>query len=92
MGSRSVGAYTGGVLGAIFSAVRFWLRGCAGHRLMPWRSPYLRWRMETFTGKPAGTLRIRDFWALFVSERRQMGHYLRWLGELRELANERKRS
>jgi hypothetical protein len=48
--------------------------------------------METFTGKPAGTLRIRDFWALFVSERRQMGHYLRWLGELRELANERKRS
>jgi len=40
--------------------------------------------VETFTGKPAGTLRFGDFWALFVAERRQMGSYLR------ELANERK--
>jgi len=78
------------VLSAIVSAVRFWWRGCAGYRLTPWRSPYLRWRVETFTGKPAGTLRFGDFWALFVAERRQMGSYLRWLGELRELANERK--
>jgi hypothetical protein len=21
-----------------------------GHRLAPWRSPYLRWRMETYSG------------------------------------------
>jgi hypothetical protein len=47
--------------------------------------------METFTGKPAGTLRFKDFWALFAAERGQMGSYLRWLGELRELANERRR-
>lgn len=44
--------------------------------------------METFTGKPASTLRLRDFAGLMLAERRQMGSYLRWLGELRELATE----
>ena len=75
---------------AIGSAVRFWWVGCAGYRLTPWRSPYLRWRVETFSGKPASSLKLRDFLALFVAERRQMGSYLRWLGELREIATERK--
>jgi len=75
---------------AILSAVRFWWGGCAGYRLTPWRSPYLRWRVETFTGKPAGTLKFSDFVALFSAERGQMGHYLRWLGELRGLAREKK--
>jgi len=78
------------VLRAIFSAVRFWWSGCAGYRLTPWRSPYLRWRVETFTGKPAGSLKFGDFVALFASERGQMGHYLRWLGELRTLATDKK--
>lgn len=74
---------------AIASAVRFWWVGCRGQRLTPWRSPYLRWRVETFTGKPAGTLKLGDFVALARAEQRQMGSYLRWLGEMRGLATER---
>lgn len=84
-------AYTGRVIRAVVSAVRLWWDGCRGFRLRPWRSPYLRWRVETYSGKPAGTLRLRDFVALFVAERGQIVHYLRWLGDLRELASERKR-
>jgi hypothetical protein len=79
------------VLKALVSAVRFWWRASAGHRLRPWRSEYLRWRMETYTGKPAGTLRLRDFVRLALSERRQMGRFLLWTGELKSLASGKKR-
>jgi hypothetical protein len=78
------------VLRALISAVRFWWLASAGHRLRPWRSPYLRWRVETYTGKPAGTLRLRDFLQLIISERRQMGRFFLWTGELRELAVEKR--
>ena len=73
------------------SAVRFLWRASAGSRLRPWRSAYLRWRVETYTGKPAGSLRLRDFWHLLVSERRQLGRFARWLGVLDRLAHEARR-
>jgi hypothetical protein len=79
------------VLKALVSAVRFWWRASAGHRLRPWRSEYLRWRMETYTGKSAGTLRLRDFLRLAFAERRQMGRFLLWTGELKSLASGKKR-
>jgi hypothetical protein len=78
------------MLKALVSAVRFWWLASAGHRLRPWRSPYLRWRVETYTGKPAGTLRLKDFLQLILSERRQMGRFFAWTGELRELAVEKR--
>ena len=78
------------MLKALVSAVRFWWLGSAGHRLRPWRSEYLRWRVETFTGKPAATLTMRDFVQLALSERRQMGRFFLWSGELNEQANGKK--
>ena len=51
----------------------------------------MRWRVETFTGKPAGTLRFKDFAQLAWQERRQMGRFLVWSGELNQLASEKKR-
>jgi hypothetical protein len=45
--------------------------------------------METYSGKPAGTLRLADFWELAKAERGQIGNYLRWVDELRTLAQER---
>jgi hypothetical protein len=78
------------VIGSLIAAVRFWWYGCAGYRLTPWKSPYLRWRVETYSGKPAASLRLKDFYKLFLAERGQIGSYLRWLGELRDLAREGK--
>lgn len=78
--------YTWEVLSALLQAVRFWWSSTRGFRFTPWKSPYLRWRVETYTGKPADSLTLGDFWKLFVAERVQMFHYFRWLGELRAIA------
>ena len=39
-------------------AVMLW-RLARGYRLRPWRSPYLRWRMETYWGLHAELFRLR---------------------------------
>jgi hypothetical protein len=66
--------------------LRFLWNATRGHRLAPWRSPYLRWRVETYSGKRAESLRVRDFWTLMWSERRQFARFLLWVGEMRSLA------
>ncbi len=66
--------------------LRFVWSATRGHRLRPWRSPYLRWRVETYSGKRAETLRIRDFWELMWSEKKQFLRFLGWVGEMRGLS------
>jgi hypothetical protein len=58
-----------------------------GHRLRPWRSEYLKWRLETFTGKHADEVDLRDFLHFLYSERRQLLRFLRWLSEMRSYAS-----
>ena len=70
----------------MISALRFFWHATRGHRLRPWRSEYLRWRLETFTGKHAEDVGLRDFWGLLSSERRQVMRYVRWLDEMRSYA------
>ena len=74
----------------LVSAARFFWTATAGSRWRPWASPYLRWRMETYTGHPAHTLRPADFWRLALSERRQLVRFLRWLAAMNRLAEGRK--
>lgn len=66
--------------------LRFLWNATRGHRLRPWRSNYLKWRLETFTGKHAEEVSARDFRRFLWSERRQLLRYLRWLVEMREYA------
>jgi len=33
--------------------LRYYWKVSRGYRLRPWKSPYLRWRMETFFGSEA---------------------------------------
>jgi hypothetical protein len=51
-----------------------------GHRLRPWKSPYLRWRVETYSGIPAESLDAGSFLRFLVAERRSLWAYLRWVG------------
>jgi hypothetical protein len=67
--------------------LRFVWTATRGHRLRPWRSEYLKWRLETFTGKPADEVGARDFWRFLVGERRQLLRFLRWLSEMRLYAS-----
>ena len=49
-----------------------------GHRLAPWRSPYLKWRIETYSGLHAEQIAPRDFWRFVWTERRQLARFLKW--------------
>lgn len=68
----------------MFEGIRFFWNATRGHRLRPWRSEYLRWRLETFTGKSSKKVSARDFVALVLNEKRQMVRFLRWLAEMHE--------
>ena len=49
-----------------------------GYRLRPWRSPYLRWRMETYWGIPADEIGFRDFWKFTWQHRSDLLRYAGW--------------
>ena len=55
----------------------FW-RITRGYRLRPWKSPYLRWRIETYWGIPAETITVREFFRLLWGHRREFVRYARW--------------
>jgi hypothetical protein len=57
-----------------------------GNRFRPWRSECLKWRMETFTGKHAEDVGIRDFLKFLYAQRRQLLRFARWLSEMRGYA------
>ncbi len=63
--------------------IRFLWQASSGHRLRPWRSPYIRWRIETFAGLPADAVDAKAFRAFVWRERRSLVRYLRWTGEMR---------
>jgi hypothetical protein len=49
-----------------------------GYRLKPWRSPYLRWRIETYFGLHADSIGRSEFWRYVWRHRADMARYLRW--------------
>ena len=62
--------------------VWFLWRAGKGYRLRPWRSPYLRWRIETYAGIPAGEIQARDFWRFLWRERENLLRFLRWASRM----------
>ena len=68
-------------------AVRFFWTATAGHRLRPWRSEYLRWRVETYSGKPAESLKVRDFVRMFLDEPGQVMRFFAWSQRVRHMAD-----
>ena len=53
-----------------------------GHRLAPWRSEYLRWRVETYSGKRAETLTAKAVLGFMWAERWELLRFLAWTGQL----------
>jgi hypothetical protein len=58
--------------------IRLLWRLSRGYRLRPWRSPYLRWRIETYSGQHADSIGFREFWRFVWRSRREFARYLRW--------------
>ena len=73
----------------MFAALRFLWNATRGHRLTPWRSEFLRWRVETYSGKPAESLRARDIAAFFWTTRWELLGFLAWTGQMEREARRR---
>lgn len=55
-----------------------WWRLSRGYRFTPWRSPYLRWRIETYWGYDADQISFADFWRFTWQHRGDLARYARW--------------
>lgn len=49
-----------------------------GYRWCPWRSPYLRWRIETYSGIHAEQISFLVFCTFAWQRRSELLRYLRW--------------
>ena len=74
----------------MFNALRYYWLISKGHRLTPWKSPYIRWRMETFFGHAADDLTARTFFSLMWRERTRMERFLDWVADQRVRQHARK--
>ena len=52
--------------------LRFLWNSTRGHRIAPWRSPYLLWRIETYTGVKMTQIGFLEFWGFLWTERREL--------------------
>lgn len=62
----------------MLASLRFIWNATSGHRLRPWRSEYLRWRIETYSGMRADELRARDVIRFVWQEKGNLFRFLRW--------------
>ena len=58
--------------------IGFVWKASRGYRLTPWRSPYLRWRIETYSGLHADLIDFSTFWRFVWQNRRELARFLRW--------------
>jgi len=59
-----------------------------GYRLCPWRSPYLRWRIETYCGLDAERISPGTFWRFTWNNRRELIRFLRWADKMDRRAHD----
>ena len=69
----------------MFQTLSYYWNIARGYRLTPWRSPYLRWRFETFLGNEAANLTARKFFQLTWKYREHMERFVDWAAERRRL-------
>jgi len=66
----------------LLASLRFLWNATRGHRLAPWRSDYLRWRVETFSGMKAETLTAKDVLGFVWTSRWELLSFLGWIGRM----------
>lgn len=73
----------------MFAELRFLWNSTRGHRLAPWKSEFLRWRVETYSGQRAETLTSKGVMAFLWASRWEMMRFLRWTGSVEREARKR---
>jgi hypothetical protein len=72
--------------------LRFLWNATKGHRLAPWRSPYLLWRIETYTGVKMTQIGFLEFWEFMWRERSDLWRFLKWTGEMERYVHPKPKS
>jgi len=72
---------------ALLQPLRFAWTATRGHRFRPWRSPLLRWRIETYSGIPAEDVTLTVFVRFCWRERRDLLRFLAWSAQMRAHRN-----
>ena len=67
----------------MFSTLRYYWIVARGYRLRPWKSPYLRWRFETFLGREADNLTAAKFFRLCWKYRDRLQNFVDWAAQRR---------
>lgn len=75
----------------MISALRFLWNATKGHRLRPWRSEYLKWRIETYSGASAESLTGLGVLGFVWREKLNLLRFLHWAGNLEKEAISGKR-
>jgi hypothetical protein len=73
----------------MLAPLRFIWNATRGHRLTPWRSEYLRWRVETFSGMRAETLTASKIFGFMWTSKWELLSFLLWTGRLERDARPR---
>jgi hypothetical protein len=76
----------------MWQIIRLLWNATRGHRLAPWRSPYLRWRIETYCGVKMSQIDFREFWGFMWRERSEMLRYLKWTAQMERYARVKPRN
>ena len=73
----------------MLAPLKFVWSATRGYRLAPWKSPFLRWRIETYSGKPAELLGVKDVLAFVWTSRWELLEFLGWTREIQSEARRR---
>jgi hypothetical protein len=65
-----------------FLKVRLVWRASRGYRMQPWRSPYLRWRIETYWGLHADAITPAAFRQFLWDHRAELLQFLDWAARM----------
>ncbi len=66
----------------MMSAIRFVWNATRGNRLRPWRSEYLKWRIETYSGMKADEIKPGDMARFVWREKLHLLRFLKWTGQI----------
>ena len=66
----------------MFAPLRFIWNATRGQRMTPWRSGYLKWRIETYSGKKADSLGAGDIFRFLWESRWELLDFLAWTERL----------
>lgn len=66
----------------MLASFRFIWNATRGHRLRPWRSEYLKWRIETYSGMKAESLQTKDIFVFLWNEKWNLLRFFRWTDEM----------